>query len=152
MEKIGIKYGLFTAAALIVYFVLMHLLRLTHIIELRFLNGIIMAIGVTVAIRACKRSTGGNITYFKGLGAGILTAIVATLLFAVFMVLYINISGTELLETLSAEGYFGQRIDTTPGIVIFTVLMLEGIISGVMVSFIAMQYFKRNDRKVPGSP
>ncbi|MBF9254759.1 DUF4199 domain-containing protein [Pontibacter sp. 172403-2] len=152
MEKIGIKYGLFTAAALIIYFVLMHLLGLTHITELRFLNGLILAVGITIAIKSYKHSVNGNISYFKGLGTGIMTAIVGTTLFAVFMVIYINIAGAELLETLSAEQYFGQRINTTPGIVIFAVLMLEGVISGVLISFIAMQFFKRKDMKVPGSP
>ncbi|MHC2991962.1 membrane protein, partial [Pontibacter sp. HJ8] len=51
MEKIGLKYGIFTALSLIAYFLLMKLIGLERIIELRFLNGVIMAIGVTLAIR-----------------------------------------------------------------------------------------------------
>lgn len=151
MEKIGIKYGLLTTVALIVYFIIMDLLGLTHITALHFLNGIIMAIGIVMAIRAYKRSMHGRIGYFSGLGTGVITAIVGTVLFAVFVVLYVNIGSGELLKTLAAEPYIGERVNTTPGIVIFSVLMLEGVISGALMSFIAMQYFKSDEHGVPGS-
>ena len=152
MEKVGIKYGLLTTAALVIYFITMDLLNLTHYTTLHFLNGIIMSIGIVMAIHAYKRSMRGTISYFNGLGTGVITAVVGTVLFAVFVVLYVSIGNGELLNTLSAEPYFGERVNATPGIVIFSVLMLEGIISGAMISFIAMQYFKRDDHKVPGSP
>jgi hypothetical protein len=152
MEKIGIKYGLFTAAGLIIYFLLMKLIGLSHIVELRFVNGIIMAIGITLAIKGYKDSVHGMIGYFKGLLVGLITSVVATLLFAAFMLVFIKMLDHSLLEVLSANRYFGDRLEVTPGIVIFTVLFLEGIISGFMISFIAMQWFKRRDHKVPGSP
>jgi hypothetical protein len=143
MENIGLKYGLLTAAGLILYFFLMKLLGFVHIIELRFLNGIIMAIGIVLAIRAYKSVKGGDISYFKGLGTGLITAVVGTVLFAAFMVVYAKVAGEQLIEMLSSERYFGERVESTPGVVIFSVLMLEGIISGFMISFIAMQYYKK---------
>ncbi len=152
MEKIGLKYGLFTALALIGYFLLMKLLGLEQIIELRFLNGVIMAVMVTLAIRAYKKSKHGEIGYFHGLGTGIITAALATVIFATFMVVYIKAFDDVLLNVLAGEQFFGERMVITPGIVIFMVLMIEGIISGFMVAFIAMQWFKRRDHKVPGSP
>lgn len=153
MEKIGLKYGLLTAAGLIVYFLLMKLAGLEHIVELRFLNGIIMAIGIVLAIRAYKTiQQGARIAYFKGIGTGLITAIVATVLFAVFMLIYIKAFDDRLLEVLSAERLFGERMSITPGVVVFTVLMLEGVISGFFISFIAMQWFKSPDHKVPNSP
>lgn len=152
MEKIGLKYGLLTAAGLILYFFLMKLLGLIHVTELRFLNGVIMAIGVVLAIKAYKTVSAGNIGYFKGLGTGVITAIIGTVIFASFMVAYVSIAGDDMIEMLTAERYFGDRIESTPGIVIFSVLMLEGLISGFLISFIAMQYFKRDDYKSPNSP
>lgn len=152
MEKIGLKYGLLTAVGLIVYFLLMKLLGFEHIIELRFLNGVIMAIGVVMAIRAYKISLNGEISYFKGIGSGLVTAVVATVLFATFMLIYIKAFDDRLLEVLSAESLFGERMAITPGIVVFVVLMLEGVISGFFISFIAMQWFKRPDHQVPNSP
>ncbi|WP_266205221.1 DUF4199 domain-containing protein [Pontibacter kalidii] len=152
MEKIGLKYGLLTAAALIVYFFLMQLLGLVHIIELRFLNGLIMAAGVVLAIRAYKKVMEGNIPYFKGLGTGLITAVVGTVVFAAFMVVYVKTAGHSMIEMLSAERYFGERVESTPGVVIFSVLLLEGVISGFMFAFIAMQWFKQRQHKVPGAP
>ena len=152
MEKVGLKYGLFTAFGLIGYFLLMKLIGLEQIIELRFLNGLIMAVGVTMAIRAYKRSLKGEIGYFRGLGTGIITAVLATVVFAVFMVVYIKAFDDALLDVLAGEQFFGERMAITPGVVIFMVLMVEGVISGFMISFIAMQWFKRRDHKVPGSP
>jgi hypothetical protein len=152
MERVGIKYGLLTAAGLIGYFLLMTLLGLSHIVELRFLNGVIMAIGITMAIRAYKISVHGQIAYLQGFGVGTITAVVATTLFAALMVLYIKIAGEALINTLSTQQYLGDKVLSTPGVVVFIVLMLEGVISGVMISFIAMQWFKRSEHKVPNSP
>lgn len=152
MEKIGLKYGLLIAAALILYFFLMQLLGLLHITELRFLNGLIMAVGVVLAIKTYKAVSEESFGYFKGLGAGIITAVTGTVLFAAFMVIYARIAGDEMIEMLTAERYFGERVEATPGIVIFSVLMLEGLISGFLISFIAMQYFKRDDFKAPNTP
>ena len=152
MEKIGLKYGLFTALSLIAYFLLMKVFGLTHIIELRFLNGLIMATGVTLAVRALKNIRHGNLGYFEGLGVGALTSIIGTTIFAAFMVVYIKTFDDTLLKVLSGNDYVGERMAITPGVVVFIVLMLEGVISGFMVSFIAMQWFKRPDHKVPGSP
>ena len=152
MEKIGLKYGLLTAVVLFAYFFLMKLVGLVHIVELRFLNGLILAVGVVLAIRSYKKMVEGKISYFKGLATGIITSVVATVVFSAFMVVYIKTAGQDLVEVLSAERYFGERIDSTPGVVIFSVLLLEGVISGLMISFIAMQWFKQRQYKVPGAP
>lgn len=152
MEKIGLKYGLLTAFGLIGYFLLMKLLGLSDVIELRFLNGLIMAVGVVMAIKALKTFKEGKIGYFQGLGVGIITGVLATIVFAAFMLIYIKAFDDSLLNVLAGNQFFGERMSITPGLVIFMVLMLEGIISGFMISFIAMQWFKRRDHKVPGSP
>ncbi|WP_276499722.1 DUF4199 domain-containing protein [Pontibacter litorisediminis] len=152
MEKIGLKYGLLTAAALIAYFFLMKLLGMVHIIELRFLNGIIMAVGIVLALKAYKQLNNGQISYFKGLGTGLITAVVGTVVFAAAILVYVKTVGNSLVEMLSADRYFGERIVETPGIVIFSVLLLEGVISGFMITFIAMQWFKQREHKIPGAP
>lgn len=152
MEKIGLKYALFTALGLISYFMLMKLVGLEDKIQLRFLNGLIMAVGVTMAIRAYKRSVHGNIGYFHGLGVGIITSIFSTLLFSAFMLVYIKVFDDQLLHVLAGNQYMGEGVSITPGLIIFMVLMLEGVISGFMIAFIAMQWFKRRDHKVPGAP
>ena len=152
MEKVGIKYGLFTALGLISYFLLMKLFGLELKVGLRFLNGLIMAAGVTMAIRVYKIRKHGNIGYFSGLGVGLITSVVATVIFSAFMVAFVKTFDPSLLKVLTTNRYFGDRMAITPGVVIFTVLMMEGVISGFMISFIAMQWFRRREHKVPGSP
>ena len=152
MEKIGLKYGLLTAAGLIGYFLIMNLIGLSHILEFRFLNGLIMAIGIVLALRAFKKKKQGNIGYLSGLGAAFMTGLFATLIFASFMLLYIKAFDESLLAVLTSNQMVGERVASTPGLVIFMVLMLEGVISGAMIGFIAMQFFKRADHTVPNSP
>lgn len=152
MEKLSLKYGLFTAIALIAYFLLMKVIGLVHILELRFLNGVILAVGIVLALKAYKKVKHGNIPYLGGLGLAFLTALSATVIFAVFMLVYIKGFDDTLLEVIAADQLFGERVASTPGIVIFMVLMMEGVISGAMIGFIAMQFFKRQDHTVPNSP
>lgn len=153
MEKLGLKYGLMTAAGLIAYFLFMKLIGLSHILEFRFLNGIIMAIGIVMALRAYKRrEKTPYVPYLSGLGLSFITALAATLVFSAFMLVYIKGFDDSLIEVISADRMFGERVESTPGIVIFMVLMMEGVISGAMIGFIAMQFFKRNDHTVPNSP
>ncbi|MEJ8755428.1 DUF4199 domain-containing protein [Pontibacter sp. H259] len=152
MEKIGLKYGLLTAAGLIGYFLIMRLIGLAHILEFRFLNAVILTIGIVLALRAYKKHSQGKMGYLSGLGAAFLTSLVATLLFSAFMLLFIKGIDDSLMEVLTANRMVGERVASTPGLVIFMVLMLEGVISGAMIGFIAMQYFKRPDHTVPNSP
>lgn len=152
MEKIGIKYGLVTALGLVLYFLLMKVIGLVHVVELRFLNALILTIGIVMAIRALKNMKQGRMRYLQGIGVAYITALVATIIFAAFMVVYIKAFDENLLEVLTAENLFGERMSITPGLVVFVVLMLEGMISGIMIGFIAMQWFKRPDHKLPGSP
>lgn len=145
----GIGYGLFTAIALVAYFLLMSLFNLHRIVELRFLNGIIVTIGICWAIYSFKKQGNGYIGYLQGLGLGFTTAAVAALLFGIFMVLYVTVINNEFMTTLRANQFFGEGLSV---IVVFAVIVLEGVISGAMVSFIAMQYFKSEGQnpKVPG--
>ncbi|WP_162426222.1 hypothetical protein [Pontibacter pudoricolor] len=68
------------------------------------------------------------------------------------MLIYIKTFDNSLLAVLSHNSMVGERVSSTPGLVIFMVLMLEGVISGAMIGFIAMQFFKRPDHTVPNSP
>ncbi|MBJ6117980.1 DUF4199 domain-containing protein [Pontibacter sp. BT310] len=152
MEKIALKYGLLTAIGLIGYFFVMKAIGLSHIVELRFLNSVILTIGIVMTLRGLKRAKKEHFGYLSGLGAAFLTSVVATIIFSAFMLIYIKTFDDSLLTVLSHNSMVGERVSSTPGLVIFMVLMLEGVISGAMIGFIAMQFFKRPDHTVPNSP
>lgn len=152
MEKIGLKYGFLIAAGLILYFLIMRMVGLSHILEFRFLNAVIMAIGIVLALRAYKKSKQGKIGYLNGLGTAFLASLVGTSIFSVFMLFFIKAFDDSLMDVLTSNQMVGEQVVSTPGLVIFMVLMLEGVISGAMIGFIAMQFFKRADHTVPNSP
>ena len=138
----GASFGLLTAAALIAYFLLMSLLGFHRIVELRFLNGIIVTVGICWALYKYKKEGNGKINYFNGLGLGFTTAGVAALLFGIFMMVYVTFINSEFITTLSTNLLLGDQLSA---ILMFAVIMVEGLISGFLIAFIAMQYFKTDE-------
>lgn len=130
------------------YFLLMSLFNLHRIVELRFLNGVIVTVGICWALYNFKKQGNGKIKYLDGLGLGFMIAGVAALLFGIFMVLYVTVINNEFMTTLRANQFFGDGLSV---IVVFVVILLEGTISGAMVAFIAMQYFKTDEHQIPSS-
>jgi len=140
VEKVGIRYGLFLAGGLIAYFLLMQLLGLADILELRFLNLFILIAAVVGALKYYKKHSNHLMTYFKGIGVGVFTSMVGAVIFALFMGVYLGVIAPGFYETIRSEApTYASQI--TPVTVSF-VILLEGVISGFMTTFIAMQWYK----------
>ncbi|GAB2942164.1 hypothetical protein GCM10027048_03330 [Hymenobacter coalescens] len=142
-ERNGIRYGLFTAAAMAAYFLVASLLGVAHKIEYSYLNFVILAIGVCIAIAHYKAVRHDRMPYLHGFGTGIITAGVASVVFGLFFVVY-SVVSPGLMERMRAEDLFGFDLSVT---VAFLALLLQGVMSGVIISLIAMQYFKSPDHK-----
>lgn len=143
IEKVVIKYGSIIAILLIAFFLLMKLSGLAHIYELRVLNFFILAFGVWHAIRHMKNHNEG-FSYFKGIGTGFFTSAFSLLLFSIFVFIYTNIIDPAFMVHLQANAPYGEYLN--PYIASF-VIFFEGTISGVIVSFAMMQYFKVSHMK-----
>lgn len=141
MWNIGLRTGLITSAALLVYFFVMKLLGLHLILELRFFNVIIMAIGICIGLAKLKREFPTGEFYLQGLGEGFFISVIATTPFALIISCYTLFIDAELLKQVTATYSKGIYINT---LTIFTGLMAEGVASGTIIGFCAMQYFKRN--------
>ncbi len=140
IEKTSIKYGIYTAVTLIVFFLFMKLIGLVEVYELRVLNVIFLFTGVYLAIKH-YRHTADKPAYLSGLGVGIFTSAVALILFSFFVIIYLAAIDPELMLSLKADEYFGQYLNPyIAGAAIF----LEGTLSGLLMSFILMQYYKRS--------
>lgn len=137
VEKTAEKYGLLTAAGLIVLFFLMKLFGLVHIIELRALNFFVLAAGVVFSLRAFNREKPQSFSYLKGLGLGVLTAIIASVGFALFVFIYTNFLDPAFMQSIVDNEPFGQYLN--PYIAAVAVAV-EGIASGLILTFIAMNY------------
>lgn len=88
MGKYYTKYGIGTAIALILYFLLTKLLGWHQYPILSAFNGVIFGGGIFYALRTYKRNE-ESFNYSDGFQLGLFTGGLATLVFSIFMALYI---------------------------------------------------------------
>ncbi|AKD04412.1 DUF4199 domain-containing protein [Pontibacter korlensis] len=139
-QKVSIKYGILVGIAHIAFFLLMWALGLTDIVELSFISGIFLVIGICVAISNFKRAKNGLIEYFQGLAIGATVGAVSSALLALFLMLFLSIADQEYLSTLQASSLFPESLSR---LVLFVLTIVYGTVPGLWVAFIAMQWFKR---------
>lgn len=139
MESRAIKYGIFIAIGLIAYFLLVKLIGMHENPWLRLLNGLIVGFGIYKVIKETKLAQGKNFNYFDGFKAGLTAGFVATLIFTLFMAVYIfhlNPGFAERIMDTGLDKYSGE-----PGLLLF-IILLEGFASAVVLSLLFMQKFK----------
>jgi hypothetical protein len=139
IERIGLQIGSLTFLALVAYFMLMKLLGFAYILELRFFNFIILAIGICYGINKFKREAHETDFYLKGWAQGIYISVVSLILFGLFTGIYLNYFDTELMQEIRETTTLGQ--DAT-GFHVFFAIFMEGMGSSVVITLCAMQYFK----------
>ncbi|MDP2385791.1 MAG: DUF4199 domain-containing protein [Bacteroidota bacterium] len=149
VERIGIKYGLLTFVALVAYFLLMQAVGLGHIIELRFLNFIILAYGIYYAIMKLKSEASEDEFYFKGLAEGVVTSMVGVIPFAAFVGFYLAYIDPNLMNEIRQNVPISGYINTFSA---FVVVNLEGFASGVLITYVVMQYFSSVEHKETKRP
>ncbi len=142
-QGLSLKAGLMIAGSLIIYFLLMKLLGLIHHAELRAFNFFIAGIGLFLTIRSYKTATHERVNYLEGFSLGFYTAVVSAVAFSVFVYVYLLLDPGLFLQLKEDAPVMGKYF--TPLSAAVTV-MAEGTISGLILSFALMQYFK-NDRR-----
>lgn len=138
-------YGTLIFLGLLVYFFIAYLFNFVHILELRLLNLVILITGVYFALRQYRRTHRGHMDYFRAFTKGMATAAIGTLTFASFLLLYLHID-QNLMNMLAEKQPLGVHLN--PYIVSFTV-SLEGVFSGLFVSFLLSNYMSS---RVPVPP
>ncbi|OON69981.1 DUF4199 domain-containing protein [Hymenobacter sp. CRA2] len=142
-ERNGVRYGLYTAGCMAAYFLLAVLFGVAHKIEYSYANSAILAVGVCLAIAHYKRARHDRMPYLHGYGTGIIAAAVASLVFGLFFII-VTVVSPGLMERMRAEDLFGFDLSVT---IAFLAILLQGVMSGVIISLVAMQYFKSPDHK-----
>lgn len=147
-QSVGIKYGILVGIAHIVFFLIMWALGLLEIIELSFFSGFFLVIGIVVAISSFKKVRRGGIKYLQGLGIGGTVGAVSSVILALFLMVFLGTFRTGYLENLQASALFPESLSLLS---LFVLTILYGTIPGVLIGFIAMQWFKREDHAtMPG--
>lgn len=140
-NRIPESYGLRIAAGLIGFFLIMKLVGLSHIVELRLLNLFILTAGVYVALKRFKQTHEDRLNYFRGLVTGVATAAVGSLVFALFLFLYMKLD-SSMMQSIIENEPMGRYMN--PYIASF-IVALEGVFSGLLVTFILINYVNTDE-------
>ncbi|MGK7389236.1 MAG: DUF4199 domain-containing protein [Candidatus Cyclobacteriaceae bacterium M2_1C_046] len=140
IERVAVKYGTITAVGFIAFFILMRLLGLAQILELRSLNFLILFAGIFLAIRY-ESMKNPDFAYFTGLATGIATAGISLIIFCVFLAIYLDLIDPAFMQQIKEHEMFGHLLNPY---IASVAILFEGALSGVLISFILMQYFKKS--------
>lgn len=144
IRKIGMKYGLISAAAMILYFVFMRIIGMVQIVELRFLNYLILAVCMYKALHTLGSiKHPERLPYFKGMGVEYWVAIVSAVVFGIFLFIYSSIDEKFVKMMEPRMPYDGTL---TPAMIAFETFS-EIIIISVVLNLMVLMIFKRNRDK-----
>jgi hypothetical protein len=144
-NRIPESYGLRIAVGLIVYFVVMHLTGLSHHVELRLLNLLILVAGVYLALKKFRETHGAQLNYFRALATGVSTSAIGSFIFAVFLFAYMKIDASLMISIVENEP-MGRYLN--PYIASF-IVALEGLFSGLLVTFILINFITTDEVNEP---
>lgn len=137
-----IRYGLLITAGLIVYFLIMKSVGLIHVTELRAFNFLIMLGGLFLAFREFHETDiNHQFNYMKALLFGLSTATIATLLFTVFVFLYVTVIDRGLMATIGEKGPLGEYLNPW---VVSIIVTVEGVLSGALATFMIINVKNAN--------
>lgn len=138
--KRTVPYAFYTAGALIAYFFLMKIFGLEKNFYLRVFNLFIIGAGIFFLYRnSLIRDTDERSGYLQSLFSGALLTIISVAIFAVCLGLYVRFLDPELLNAIGSGLWPGTAGSITQEVL---VILIEGLASGFIISFILMQYFK----------
>lgn len=140
-SKISLNYGVRIALGLITYFFIMRFFGLLEVYWLRLFNGVIMAGGIYGLIRYCKKNS-KEFGTFEAFAAGIRAGTTATLIFVVFMFLYMFLIDPSFSNRMVE--IVGWETTNPIRIILFTIL-IEGMCSSLVLSLAFIQLFKTSN-------
>ena len=147
-QNIAVKYGILVGIVYIVYFILMWAIGVSEIVELSFISGLFLVIGIVIAISNYKKVRRGGIRYLEGFGIGATVGAVSSAILALFLMIFLSTLDAEYLAQLQASSLFPEGLSM---FLLFVLTILYGTIPGALIAFIAMQWFKREEHNtMPG--
>ncbi len=144
-NRIPENYGLKTAVGMMGYFVFMQLIGLSHHVELRMLNLLILVAGIYYALKKFKNTHEDHMNYFRGLIIGVATGAIASVAFAIALFIYMKID-SSLLASIQENEPMGHYLNEYMSAFI---VALEGVFSGLLVTFILINYVSTDEVNDP---
>lgn len=144
-NRIPENYGLKTAVGMALYFLLMQMVGLSHHVELRMLNLLIQVAGIYFALKKFKNTHEDHMNYFRGMVVGVATGAIASVVFALFLFIYMKLDNS-LLVSIQENEPMGHYLNEYMSAFI---VALEGLFSGMLVTFVLINYVTTDEVNDP---
>lgn len=136
------KVAAVSAFAMILFFMLMKMADLVTLVEFRFLNFIIMFLGIRYSLMNKRASNQGKLEYLPGMLSGFLTALFTSIFFAVFVYIYLTVD-YNFMDYLKETQPFGSYLVPISAAMI---TVIEGVAGGSIISFAVMNLYNRDNQ------
>ncbi|WP_345168367.1 DUF4199 domain-containing protein [Nibribacter koreensis] len=140
-QRIGVRYGVLSALAMIIYFIVINLLDLQDSELVRFGSNIFIIGAVVLAIRSLKRNyenRNRQTPYLPGLAIGFLVGLIGSALFAAFILINAIFLDPDYAGVLATQDYYGIQL---PLIMVAGSVVILGTATGAMTGYILMMAF-----------
>ncbi len=144
-NRIPESYGLRIAAGLIGFFLIMKLVGLSHHVELRLANLLILVAGIYFALKKFKLTHHDSLNYFRGLITGVATGAVGSVVFALFLFIWMKVDDAMMQSIIENEP-MGRFLNAYMASFI---VALEGVFSGLLVTFVLINYVHTDEVNEP---
>lgn len=137
MKRIAFVYGLYFFMGLVAIFLISYMAGVAANYELRIINGLLHTVVLYYGIkqlRVSKPSTHQN--YLSGVAQGIYVGAVGTILFMIFITLFLALNTSFLAELQAATGW---RTLLTP-IMAGTFVFMEGVAVSLIGAYVMTRY------------
>lgn len=135
-----LKYAALMYAGIAGFFLIMMLFDLEHVTGLRYFNIVIVA-GISILLAKAYSKGTNKIPYLDGLMVIFATNMLAVIVSAISLVLYVRFFDPTLVDDLKETMFFAGEITMAK---VAGAIFMEGAASSIIVSFAIMQYFKDN--------
>ncbi|UAM99804.1 hypothetical protein K8354_08390 [Polaribacter litorisediminis] len=143
-KKIIIKYAVLITLMIGGFFLLSTLFGLEENPYLRFLNLLFVLIGIREVIKR-NIEIHKETNYLVNLGLGLQTSVLAVIFSIIGVIGYIELINPNFLLVMNNSFLIGGDLSLAE---IFITLLIEGMASSFIGSFIVMQFYKNHDKIV----
>jgi hypothetical protein len=140
MIKVYSRYGIGIAIVLIAYFLLLKLVGLHQYPVLSAVNGLIFGAGIYMAMKKYSERK-RNFKYEKGFEVGLLSGGIASILFTLFMAIYMYQIDTEFAENIMNAWSLEYDMGT---LMLLLSILIMGFSTTLVLTLAFMQLLKKS--------
>lgn len=140
MFKVYSRYGIWIAVILIAYFLILKLIGLHQYPVLSSVNGLVFGLGIYLALKNYG-SREASFKYDKGFEVGLLSGGIATILFTIFMAVYMYQIDTEFAAAIMEK--WSLEYDMGTFMLVLSILIM-GFATTVILTLTFMQLLKNS--------